>query len=45
MARWIENLTIDFYGTIKGEVKNPSFATFKDGHQIVLVVEAIVSSH
>ncbi len=41
----LKNLMIDFYGTIKGEVKNPCFATFKDGHQIMLLVEAILRSH
>ncbi|WP_212971563.1 Gfo/Idh/MocA family protein [Bacillus sp. J14TS2] len=41
----LKNLMIDFYGTIKGEVKNPSFATFQDGHQIVLLIEAILRSH
>ena len=41
----LRNLFEEFYGTVRGEVKEPTFATFPDAHRMIRIVEAIVESH
>ena len=50
----LKNLLIDFYeevrrkkegGEAAGGGKTPSFATFEDGHRIMVLIEAVLESH
>ena len=45
----LKNFCLDFYGALRAqsnvEVYEPSFATFGDAHDTMLIVEAILASH
>lgn len=45
-ADTFKQLFVDFYSSVEsGRLENPTFPTFDDGHQEVLVCEAILNSH